>query len=165
MPRGVEETDMKILLSLFMLAVCLIGCTSSYTIHETTASDHRTYSQLNEELRGRSATIVLKAGENIPVENVEVTMDSTSWSDSKLKENHIIPNSMILKIIIKDRGRGAIDGLHVGVFGGLAIIGAVLLGGSWGDNNMQWYYAGAMPVLGAGMGAGVSHTYEYYFSQ
>ena len=100
-----------------------------------------------DRIRGeRKAEITFMDGQKISSEEVTVTHDSVSWMG---QARLTIPTSQIRKIIYVSHADGLIDGLYVGVGGGLGALGLYAL--AWEPGDVPQIY----PLIGAYIGVGV----------
>ena len=154
-------------------AICLTGCSSSYTI-SSAGRPHSEYGfqEMNEELHGRHVTIDLKDRMDISAKEVNISDDSVSWVDASTADKTKIATWQLRRISFKNHFVGGMEGLGfglVGVGGVGALVGQMAVGndGEWGSG------AGAAVGLVLGGGAGsigglitgliVGHSYNYEF--
>ncbi len=107
---------------LLILSIMHVGCSSSRFIPPDSLSDE--LAEINKNLSGKMARIVLtKSSEKIAAKNVSVTSDSVYYVDRKAKVIKQIALSDVHEIIIAQPGKGAVQGLGVGLVGSAALIG------------------------------------------
>lgn len=104
------------------VALLATGCTrSSYlTVGETWQTDE--LRNLNEKASRKRAALTLSRGREFQAEALRIDPDSVTWLDPKTKKVHSAASAEVLSVSFKDHGRGAGQGLGLGVlFGGLLL--------------------------------------------
>ena len=122
---------MKTMQVTFLLSiVCLLGCTSTHRLRSAHEED---YVSLNNRAVWQHALVTLVDDHKIRVENLRMTSDSTYWMDRQMKQQtsptYIAgATSQIKEVRLIRRGRGAVDGIGLGLTGALigAPIGALI---------------------------------------
>lgn len=149
------------------------GCSSSYDVANEPTPGKYSFTQVNENAKDQSFTILTTQGEEIDATDLFVRGDSTSFlepSVASTNKRSTIATSSVERITIKQTGAGAVDGLVWG-----AIVGApigLLLGSAAAaleDNGEAFDWAvvagsvAVASVLGGGVGALIRHSDEYIF--
>ncbi len=149
--------------------ICLIGCTSSDWITSIPTQNSRTYSQLDEDVRGETVTIVLMSGESISGEILQVRKDSMFWVNPKSKITEALPTTAIEGIRTSNHLLGALEGLGLGALAGTLIILADVGLSSHADDLSAPILIGlvglAAPPVGLIIGAVVGHRYENHLDK
>lgn len=109
------------------LTFLFIGCVHNYIL--TQKNKWEFYNSLEEELNGRKAKATLLDGENLNIYSAEIYTDGEnefiSFTHEKSGEYEEYPVEIIKEIRIRNRLEGGVQGMLIGMGGGL-IIGAVL---------------------------------------
>ncbi len=153
MKHHFRPPELKLTTILVGLAICLYGCSSSYTVSSAgKPNSEYTYREMNEELQGRDAKIELKDGRVMSAKEIKISDGSVSWVDRRTDEESKTSIREINKITIKRSSKGALEGFGFGVLigGGL---GAIILGST--DNGKLGSGAGVAIGLIVGGGAGI----------
>jgi len=157
---------MKYLLSFFLLAFVLSGCTTSYLVSEKGEGDSLSYLEFNEEMRNEDIIVKLKNGDEINASNIQIGTDSAEGIDDESLDTFRIQTSSIETVIQKNRFWGGLEGFGFGTLGGAILFGAVLLidpGHEFENLNTIFPVSLISPLLGAIPGAAIGHKYEYEF--
>lgn len=93
------------------------------------------FDDINKAGIGKKVGITLTNGCVFNGKSIQITHDSTSWLDSNTKNTQSIATSQIKSTVLKKSGRGALEGLGLGILSG-AITGA-LIGFVSGDDDPQ----------------------------
>lgn len=107
------------------LAVFTSQCTHIRQVHS--------FDDINKAAAGKPASMTLTNGRVLSGKGLEVAIDSTFWLDSVTGRKQSIATSEVGKVVIKKRGRGALEGLGIGILTG-AVTGAVI-GFASGDDD------------------------------
>lgn len=154
-------------------AICLTGCSSSYTI-SSAGRPHSEYGfqEMNEELHGRHVTIDLKDRMDISAKEVNISDDSVSWVDASTADKTKVAMGQLRRISFKNHFVGGMEGLGFGLVGagGLgALVGQIAVGndGEWGSGAGAFFGlilgGGAGTIVGLTSGLIVGHSYKYEF--
>jgi len=143
------------------LAFLGLGCSNSHQVQNNLPDHNLTYEQFNKEVSNQIATVVFADDTNFAARNISVKSDSLSWTDMASNMRRSAPVEKILRVEIKDRLHGALDGLAVGAFCTLASTVAIMWSGCW-SNALFLPGAGVMGMFGL-VGADRGHKTEYYF--
>jgi hypothetical protein len=154
------------------------------TVAAVTACSHTTYvsppdmrscARVSEKIAGHKATVTLTNGAQFEAQGVLVALDSVSWLDPQTDELRTVPTAEVWEIHIISHGKGALEGLGIGLLTG-ALTGAAL-GASDGDDPPGWFsmtaaqkakggavvLGGLGALVGPTVGAGVGHRDVYRF--
>jgi hypothetical protein len=149
----------SVLVALAVLGGCAHG-------HEV-ARDLASLEALDERLRDRQVTLTLVDGSTRTVWDVAVRPDSTHWQLECVSGPLTIATSQVREITIRNRARGALDGLLIGFLVG-APLGAGLMDNPDGPANdlLNRAEAGAagglaFAAVGAPIGAIVGSRLRY----
>lgn len=112
----------KALFPVFLLLIALSGCASTTDIGKYQNKDEY-YNTINEQSQGRYALITLLDGQAFRVHNLNIGIDTTSWSEDKAVDRKSIQTSKLYSIQVTDRIGGLTHGLGYGVLAG-ALAGA-----------------------------------------
>jgi hypothetical protein len=85
----------------------------------------QSFDEINKVAAGKPARVTLTDGRVLSGKGLQMATDSTSWLDSTTGRKQSIVTTEIDKVVIKKRGRGALEGLGMGVLAG-AVIGFAL---------------------------------------
>lgn len=107
------------------LAVFASRCTHIRQVHS--------FDDINKAAAGKLASMTLTNGQVLSGKGLQMAMDSTFWLDKATGRKQSIATSEIGKVVIKKRGRGALEGLGIGILTG-AVTGA-LIGFASGDDD------------------------------
>lgn len=160
--------ELKLSVILIGLAICLYGCSSSYTVSSAgKPNSEYSYKEMNEELNGRHITIEMKDGEELSAEDIIISRDSVSWVDMNTDEKSNLGTRNIKRIAFKNHLVGGLEGL---------VIAPVVFVGSWGLSGFSeegiggsagWEAPAALGLIGGGIGmitgAIIGHSYNYEF--
>jgi hypothetical protein len=113
---------MKNIISLILVGNILL---SSCTWKEVIPNDDNNFGDLNDKLQNGTVTIGLISGNTIIGKDIQLSYDSTSWSDLDSGKYHTVQTSTIRDICIMNRSRSGKTGLVVGLIGG-ATIGVIM---------------------------------------
>ena len=164
--------ELKLTAILVGLAICLYGCSSSYTVSSIGKPNAQySYQEVNEELRGRDVKIELKDGGEIYAKEVIVSNDSVTWLDASTTEKTRVATQRIKRVVFKNHLVGGLEGLGIGLGGGSGL-GVIVIGATsthQGEIGEHWVEIGL--VLGGGTGTVVGlitgsiigHSYNYDF--
>ena len=171
---------MKTISHFFILSiVCFCACSSTYRLKD----DDLTINELAGDLRNESVTIVLSNGEKHSGYNLILIENLLYWKDSRSDTTHSIPVNKVSKIIDKQHGQGALDGLGYGFLGGFtlgAIIGIAATDPDhqssefmdatprdYGEGALGYGLVFAIPsaLVGLPVGAITGHKYIYIINE
>lgn len=161
---GRRRLLLQLTASLFVVTICLCGCSSTYPVRYTTNG------HLNDDLTGRRVTLERQEGEEEVATDVTIDNDSVSWHDAGTGEAHKVSIGKLTKIDIvkKNRLLGAVEWFCFGALGGAGVGWLSASSRSHGYNKEY----GDVVVFGYGMiGAGiglvtgllVGHSNHYEF--
>ena len=120
MKHHFRPSELKLTPILVGLAICLYGCSSSYTVSSVgKPNSEYSYQEMNQELNGRHVGIELEDGRWISAEEVMVSNDSLSWLDEGATEKSTIATRHVRKVAFKNRFLGALEGIGFCSVGGL----------------------------------------------
>lgn len=111
-------------LCVLLLALLTTGCAQTRTVGST-AGVETTFQELNARTATRKATVQLDSGKHYSARALRLTSDSAAWFDSARGVQMSVPTSSVTRIRIARSGRGALQGLRIGVGVG-ASIGALI---------------------------------------
>lgn len=169
MKRHLCPPELKLATILFCLAICLCGCSSSYTVSSgSKPNSEYSYQEMNEELTGRHVTIELKDGREISAEEVTISKDSVSWLDASTAEKSKVVSRRLERIFFKNHFVGGLEGL--GIVTPVVFVGSWALGGFSSEGiggSDGWALPAALGLIGGGIGAItggiIGHSYNYEF--
>lgn len=132
------------------------ACSSTYRLKD----GDFTLNRLNDELEGERITTVLTDGKEHDGKNIIVNDHLIYWTDSESGITQSVPSTKINKIITKQHGQGALEGLGIGFLSGFtmgALIGIAITdpdhqSSGFVDLTPRSYIEGA---LGYGLGFGI----------
>ncbi len=103
--------------------------------------------------------VLMNSSERIAAHHVQVASDSVSYINTKTKMKRSVATTEVDKIITVNHGKGAAEGLGVGLLTGLAMVGvsaALIAGAEWdGDGPHPLTFVVLAALAGAGF-TGVS---------
>jgi hypothetical protein len=106
---------MKNIISLILVGIILLnGCTWKQVI----PINDTNFDDLNDKLKAETVTIGLVSGNNIIGRDIQLSSDSTSWSELNSGKYHTVQTSTIRDICAMNRSRSGKIGLVVGLIGG-----------------------------------------------
>jgi hypothetical protein len=85
----------------------------------------QSFEGINKAAAGKHARMTLTNGRVLSGKDLQVAIDSTFWLDSATGRKQFIATLEIGKVVVKKRGRGALEGLGMGALAG-AVIGFAL---------------------------------------
>ena len=162
----------KLLTIAVVLSISLCACSSTDTVRSTAVQDGYTYNDMNGKLRGEAATIEFRNGSSVSANQITFSDDSVSWVDRRTDVASRARINQIDKIVLKDHGRGATEGLG---FGLLAGVGGGLIAGvaATSGHHSELEGLGGLLIFAAGTVAGtvvglmtgviIGHTNNYEF--
>jgi hypothetical protein len=113
---------MKNIISLILVGIILLnGCTWKQVI----PINDTNFDDLNDKLKAETVTIGLVSGNNIIGRDIQLSSDSTSWSELNSGKYHTVQTSTIRDICAMNRSRSGKIGLVVGLIGG-GVIGVII---------------------------------------
>ncbi|MHA2032341.1 MAG: hypothetical protein ACW99Q_23450 [Candidatus Kariarchaeaceae archaeon] len=113
---------MKYIISLILVGNILF---SSCTWKQVIPNDDNNFGDLNDKLKTETLTIGLVSGNIIFGKDIQLSSDSTSWSELHSGKYHTVQSSTIRDICVVNRSRSGKTGLVVGLIGG-AVIGVIM---------------------------------------
>jgi len=161
---------MKELVFVFITAVLLAGCTSSYIVSPLGGENSISYQEFNGKTRGETNSIQLVNGQQTEGRNVQVSSDSVLWLDERTGKTFGATVDEVKTVVRRGHWFGALEGFGFGLFTGGAS-GALLSIGKHssflGDSDLWAYYALGLGVpggvLGAIIGGIIGDKYNYQF--
>ena len=101
------------------------GCATTYLLdsEERSSAAHEPIAEINERASVSRVGLSLDDGPLLIVSNLRVGPDSTSWVTASSYET--VATSSVTRVQFVNRGRGALDGLGLGLLGGV-VVGGVL---------------------------------------
>ena len=166
---------MRLSFAILIFCISQIGCSSSYIVssHPRDA-DVLTFSELNDEIKDKSATIVFQDSSTLECQSIFSRPDSTSWVNPITGARDAIPTQNIRELFLKSRGRGVFEGIGIGILSGAAVglLSAGIAVGIGNHSHDDPYLFIGSPIYGGVLGlltgtiVGVvnGHTYEYEFA-
>jgi hypothetical protein len=160
-------TELELTAILVGFAICLSGCSSSYTVSAAgKPNSEYSYQEVNEMFHGRHATVEMKNGEELSAEAVIVSNDTVSWLNGDTSEKSQSAIQLVKRISYNDHVVGGLEGL--------GITFPVVFVGSWGLGGFSSKGIGgsdgaalpmALGLIGGGVGmitgAIIGHSYTY----
>lgn len=108
---------MKNLIYILLIALFLIsGCSHTYVLDKESPNEF--IEKVNKKTKRKKGVIRTKDGEKNKGKEITVTVDSSSWIDMKTSYYKTIANSELNQIILNDHGKGALEGLGLGILSG-----------------------------------------------
>ncbi len=124
-----------------MLTPMLIGCIHNYTVRPTSSAD---YASLNQHALRQQAIVTLLDGRAFYADKLQFAPDSTSWLDPNTRSVMAVHTTKVSDVRFVRRGRGALEGLGIGLLGG--VLTGALIGLAGGDEPEDF---GCLPVCTA----------------
>ena len=160
--------ELKTAAILVGIAICLYGCSSSYTVSSAgKPNTEYSYQEMNEELNGRHITIEMKDGEELSAADVSISKDSVFLVEMSTDEKSNLSTRNVKRIAFKNHLVGGLEGLA---------IAPVVFVGSWGLSGFSeegiggsegWEAPAALGLIAGGIGmitgAILGHSYNYEF--
>lgn len=115
------KTDMPYLYLLFA-AIAFTGCTSTRVVDTQAPSP---YAEVNEAVQGRVVQVQLADGRALQATDLDVAPDVASYVDAD-GQMHTVATDRIEQIRLIQHGRGALEGIGIGLLtggGGGALVG------------------------------------------
>jgi hypothetical protein len=118
--RTKMKTNLTILLTLvgFVAAVLLLGCSHTYVLNKESPNEF--VELINKKTKNKKAVIQARDGKKYDAEQILLFKDSTSWIDPTIHSYKERSNSELNQIILNNHGKGALEGLGVGLLSGFA---------------------------------------------
>ncbi len=132
------------------LAVVLQGCTAVHSVEVQGRSNEANWglSEINERASTRRARLFLGDGRRLTAGGLRVETDSTSWIADGRYET--VATSAVTRVQFVERGRGALEGLGLGLLSG-AVVGGVIGFVSYNGPDFLAGSRGESAVVGAGL--------------
>ncbi len=140
----------KLCLIIYTLSLLIPGCTH---IHK-----YSTFDELNSKTKGKEAKITLINEQELIGKDIYISSDSTFWIDPDRENKKSIITPEVSSIFIKDRTRGAIAGLGLGLLGGAAV-GCLYRGWFWPIVNAITTGIGGLLGFSYGLIVGVNDKF------
>ncbi len=102
-------------LPLLVLFILLPACT-----HVRTANSDDRYAEINQRSEREPVTVWLTNGVRFRTERLHIASDVTTWYEYGTVEVQRFPTDEIARVEFKSRGRGALEGLGIGL-----VVGAI----------------------------------------
>jgi len=119
--------------ALFLFSLCFCACTHALKIRQgTTNSD---IERANRMVSKKVATFTLADSHQIRAKQILITPDSTTFYDLDSQLLKTISNMRIKHIMMKSRGKGALEGMGLGFLVGFTT-GMVLGAASYDESNI-----------------------------
>lgn len=111
---------MKSLLSVLLIAAFFIlGCSHTYVVDKKSTNEFMM--KVNKKTKKKRGLIQTKSGKKYIAKEITITVDSSSWIDTKTMSFEKRANSELYKIVINDRAKGSVFGFLGGFAIGFAI--------------------------------------------
>lgn len=136
---------------MLLIGLCFTcGCASNHSIDSLQSQEQ--LQRLNMAVAGRKARLLLQDGTTLKVSQLNVGSEQTSFFTKDSSERRLIPTTDIVQITVKRVGRGALQGLGIGLGAGF-LIGLAIAAPDTGDsvsNEVDEFFTGSItvPVLG-----------------
>ena len=141
---------MKFHAASLVLSILCLGCSTTQQL--------ASLEDANKKVGGRSASILLRSGTVYDAERIEITEDSTRFSNSDDGSVTVIPTRAIHSFRLTQRVGGALEGLLFGSLGGISI--GLFAGGR--EGGMAGIYGAMIAGVGGGIvGALKGHNYTF----
>lgn len=161
---------------IMIFSILNVGCIHSrHILHDSLTTELET---INEELEGKGAQIALLSdSKELTAENIYLSADSVYYVRTKTNEREQTAISDVHRIITKNHGKGAVEGLAGGLitWGGLVGVTILAIGGKVdsaedgpGEGVLLGYTilgGAALPILGATIGAAAGSKKIYVFNE
>ena len=164
---------MKILLFILLIAMTLIGCTSSYLVSRLGGKDGMSYQEFNDRVKGKTVRIELLNGRKIEGMNLQASKDSLQWFSESTDSTFGVTVDEIKRVVRKDNWLGALEGFGAGLvaggaYGFLSVTPENSNNGFFGSwQSVRLIKTLVLGVLGAFtggiIGMIVGYRYEYQF--
>ncbi len=105
--------NMNRLTLIVIMSLLVVGCSHTHRFN--------TYEVINSRAKGKVATLKLANGANIWGRDVQVTPDSTYWTENRRRLKHAVLTSQVHQIVIVSRPRGAFEGFLMLLVAGQAV--------------------------------------------
>lgn len=139
---------------LLLLATLLLatGCTHQQPLR---LDEVGRLARFNAQATEQIAVVTLSDGETHSARSLQVTPDLTSWIDPGSNAVMSVPTHDVADVRLRDRGKGALDGLGLGVvIGGLT--GAVIgLASGDDDPDLLFAFKASEKAMVGGIGLGL----------
>ena len=133
---------------LIIMGFFILGCSHTYVLDKESRNEFA--EQLNKKTRKKEAVIQTRDGKKYNAEEIWFLLDSTSWRDPTTNSYKTRSNSELYKIVINDHGKGAVEGLGLGVLSGFA--GGFVLGYLASSESEYFGRAGTATITGTALG-------------
>ena len=107
--------------TLVLSIIYFCACSSTYSLKDGDITPDK----LKEKINGGSVTLVLTNGEEYNCDNLLIKEQLVYWIDSHSGATQSVPTNELYKILAKNHGKGALEGLGYGFLGGFAL-GAIV---------------------------------------
>lgn len=121
--------------ALIVLSILIIGCSPTHQLQKERPVEF--VDKFNAFSTNKKAKIKAIGGRQFQAKNIRMNQDSIFWNDPERNIHGSIANRNINKIIFKNSGMGALEGLGIGLLTGLSI-GAVV-GLAYSDNSSGFF--------------------------
>ncbi len=95
-----------------IVAAFVFGCAHTHRLDQRPPAAY--FDEINKTAQNRKGQIALKSGQVFEGRNLLVASDSTSWLDAKAGDKQRVATSEIKTIVIKNYGKGGLEGLGLG---------------------------------------------------
>jgi len=111
----------------FVIIVLVIFTSSCTHIRE-----YSTFDDINTATRDKKTEITLSDDQSLIVDRLQITPDSTFWRNPSGGNTESVPTSEVKSVVVRNRGRGALEGFGLGTLIGFGV--GVLIGLISGDD-------------------------------
>lgn len=132
----------------FIAVFLIVGCSHTYVLDKESPVEF--IELINKKAKNKKGVIQTKDGKKYNAKAIEVTVNSTSWLEPKTNSYKKRANSELNDIVIKDHGKGAVEGLGVGFLSGFA--GGFVLGYLASSEHAYFGRAGSATITGTVLG-------------
>lgn len=102
------------------IGICSLVLACSHTYVFDKAFPLESLKKINDRTKGKKGIIQTSDGRKHNANEINVALDSTSWLETKTNSYRTRSNSELSKIVVKDHGKGAVEGLGFGFLSGFA---------------------------------------------
>ena len=124
--------NVAVLIICVTASLATTGCSRTHqlTVDENWQTDQ--LRELNEKAAKKRVTLTLATGRQVQAEALRMDPETVTWLDPQTRETRSAPSGDVFSVSYKSHGRGALEGLGIGMLAGV-LIGAPLAYSSGDD--------------------------------